>query len=58
MFDQDPTFLKIFAGVGKVTVVAKEAPKDEAVVLHLSITEKTEQPLGFRAYRLPIGSSS
>ena len=25
MFDQDPPFLKIFAGVGKVTVVANEA---------------------------------
>ena len=25
MFDQDPPFLKIFAGVGKVTVVTKEA---------------------------------
>lgn len=24
MFDQDPPFLKIFAGVGKVTVVTKE----------------------------------
>ncbi|CAK9099317.1 Narbonolide/10-deoxymethynolide synthase PikA1 [Durusdinium trenchii] len=43
MFDQDPPFLKIFAGVGKVTVVTKEAPKDEAVILHLSITEKTDQ---------------
>ena len=46
MFDQDPPFLKIFAGVGKVTVVCKEAPKDEAVVLHLAINEKTEQWLG------------
>ncbi|CAL1148755.1 unnamed protein product [Cladocopium goreaui] len=46
MFDQDPPFLKIFAGVGKVTVVTKEAPKDEAVILHLSINEKTDQHLG------------
>ncbi|CAE7941878.1 ppsD, partial [Symbiodinium necroappetens] len=43
MFDQDPPFLKIFAGVGKVTVVANEAPKDQAVVLHLRIDEKTDQ---------------
>ena len=27
MFDQDPPFLKIFAGVGKVTVVTKEVPE-------------------------------
>ena len=31
MFDQDPPFLKIFAGVGKVTVVAKEAVDREDV---------------------------
>ena len=43
MFDQDPPFLKIFAGVGKVMVVTNEAPKDQAVILHLRIDEKTDQ---------------
>ncbi|CAK0879996.1 unnamed protein product [Prorocentrum cordatum] len=43
MFDQDPPFLKIFAGVGKVQVFCREAPKNESVILHLRIDELTEQ---------------
>ena len=47
MLDQDPPFLKIFAGVGRVTVLAKEAPKHEPVNLHLVIDEQTEQQQNF-----------
>ena len=42
MFDQDPPFLKIFAGVGKVTVVTKEA------VVGMWISEEfTTKHMGF-----------
>jgi len=47
MFDQDPPFLKIFAGVGGVTTYIKNVPKDGVVYLYLQIHERDDQQQKF-----------